>query len=66
VTIWHYIGLVFVAVGVFGLVVNGRRPRDWVSPTFSWATRDRQVVLDALLAIIGFLIFGAAQAGVIT
>jgi hypothetical protein len=65
VEIWHYIGLALAAVGVFGLVTNGRRPRDWVSPIASWITRDRQVVIDALLAIGGFLIFGAAQAGVI-
>ena len=48
------------AVGMGALVANLRRPRGRTSPTFAWATRDRQLVLDVVLVVIGVAIALAA------
>jgi hypothetical protein len=56
------VGGLFVVVGAVAMIVNVRRPRDWVSPTYSWATRDRQVILDAILIVVGIVIFLVAAA----
>ena len=50
------IGVLIAAAGMGALVANLRRPRSWASPTYAWATRDRQLVLDVALIVIGVVI----------
>ena len=58
--VFRLFGIVMAAVGVGALVVNLRRPRGWTSPTYAWATRDRQLVLDVALIVVGVVIALAA------
>jgi hypothetical protein len=57
---FRVVGVAMAAVGVGALVTNLRRPRSWTSPTWAWATRDRQLVLAAALIVVGFGIAFAA------
>ena len=54
------VGVLIAAAGMGALVANLRRPRSWASPTYAWATRDRQLVLDVALIVIGVVIALAA------
>lgn len=57
---FRIIGVVMAAIGMGALVTNLRRPRGWTSPAFAWATRDRQLVLDVALIVVGVVIALAA------
>jgi len=54
--LYRLIGILIAAVGVAALVANLRPPRSWTSPTYRWATRDRQLVLDVALIVVGVAI----------
>jgi hypothetical protein len=58
--VFRLFGIAMAAVGMGALVVNLRRPRSWTSPTYAWATRDRQRVLDVALIVVGVVIALAA------
>jgi hypothetical protein len=50
------IGVLVAAVGVGALVGTIRRPYSSTSPTSAWATRDRRLILDLVVILIGVVI----------
>ena len=54
------VGILIAAAGMWALVSHLRRPRSSTSPTSAWPTRDRQLVLDVGLIVIGLVVALAA------
>jgi hypothetical protein len=50
------IGVLVAALGVGALVGTLRRPYSSTSPTSGWATRERRLILDLAVILIGVVI----------